>query len=432
MRLSRTRGGALVLATVLVFVIVTLIAAILAAPNAQMARVSCATAKERAIATADAGARAAIIYLMANPSSGYLAQATTPGLALAPSSFYPDATVPGAVTDAGYRWVKGPFQDRGSYEWRVVRRPNDNYEITSVGQVAAGPGGSTKATVFAVIYRDSPRFQVPAAASFANPSGNPFGVTQVYDTHNGQNVAGISGTDKQGTGAIAGVAFEDTTPLKFGALDLSGQHAMSYTQTGVVGGISGGGNSGPAVSAAQWTQVQQIVTNIANAQAAPPTASVASPDPYLVKYQVDATTLGTFPVTLVDQYNTEGGVAYYPSGAYTGITYIKIADGTTVTNSLFSISGSNDTFGILVIDVGQGVTFNLGTNPLYRKNGIGFFQGALIFLQEGTFTSTDPNGLHLIDKNGSNANYLQFNSTAVATALSSIEPLYKFAAYTVK
>jgi hypothetical protein len=125
--------------------------------------------------------------------------------------------------------------------------------------------------------------------------------------------------------------------------------------------------------------------------------------------------------------------ATYPS-TITGpladkLVHVKVPANTTISSSLVTINGVNGISGVLVIELEDNVTVN--SQELYRKNGTGFFRGAMIVLQRGR-VNVGASGLHFIRKNGNNANFLQYDSVAVGNALAPLSSDFKIASYVIR
>lgn len=426
MRRGRSnRGSALVITVMMLLVMIAFTSVLLSAPMNQLSKVGESSTKERAVMVADAGLRDAIQWLAANPSatelgasspfttSGMSSTTPTGGLAtFTANSYYPQSTTTGIVTkywdgqtyhdtnvtgSTAYYFIQKNFAN-GRYAWRVIRRDTSYYQVVALGLVTGGAGTQSPYTKIEAVLKKSGGGSLPAAASFMNQGGNGFtgGSNSFYDSQNGGSPPSINGTDSQGSGSnIPGVAIQNAG-FGFGA----GSGAVVGTPSAIVGGTSG--NAGPTV--AQWAQLQTLVDTIASG------ANGAS------NYRSF-----TYPTTI----STNGG-----NGPWTDrLIYMKVPANTTVSGAVLTLNGVNNVSGVLVIDLGDNAT--ISASELYNKNGTGYFQGAMIIIQRGRL-NVGASGLHFINKNGNNANFLQYNSVAVGNALAPLTASTKIASYIVQ
>jgi hypothetical protein len=144
--------------------------------------------------------------------------------------------------------------------------------------------------------------------------------------------------------------------------------------------------------------------------------------------------VGNNPISWTGTYGSQS----LPSNGI-GLFYLKIPAGATVNTSLMTVNGApGSTGGILIIDVGDGVTFAPDSkgnqNPLIQGDGNHPFQGSIIFYQRGTMniTTTENGGpsLEFFNQNGNQPDGLQFDSTNIANALNALgNYIFKIDAY---
>jgi hypothetical protein len=421
------RGGALLLSLVTLVVTLGFASVLMTTPQCLLAQAGHAAAKERATAAADAGIRDAIVFLCASRINPGLMTGTAPSganvddLASLPAgSYYPTASATPPVgesivtfTPASARkvsvslvpnvpYVRGAFGARGEYFYRIVARPNFYYQVIAIGSTPGAPGVQLPVTtrITAYVLQDVPAVQVPAAATFLNPTNAPIYdttgaiVNTIYDTQAGGSPPAILGSDAGGGDPVAGVALEGTSV----SWD-EGVSAIEGSPEPIIGGTYG---SPPPPQT--WDDMQDLLAVLK-----------AVPD-------VDLGTIGVKHLTYPD------GVPVTDDGFKTGLWYVTIPAGTTVTKDILVINGNNPMSGIFVVDVEPNVTFT--RDPIYSKNGTSYFQGAFIVNQQGPIT-VPADGFHFLEKNGNNPNFLQYNSMSIATALRTAVPIFTIASYVV-
>ncbi len=434
-RFGGERGSALVITVVMLLLMIAFTSVLVGAPTAHLTKVGSATARERAVATADAGLRDCLQFLGQNTSLAEIANSTgytSPNESMTPASgtssfaansFYPQSNTTGAVikywdgnsyhdTDPGgttaYPYIQKNFGGgKGRFAWRVLRRDSSYLQITSLGLADGGGGNaSTYAIVEAVVRKDQYTAAVPGASSFVDPTGAGFTdvktggtSTSIYNTWTGGTPTSSNGADTSGGGDIAGVAIQNTGV---------GYGAGSTTVAGsppIVGGTSG--NAGP--SAATWASLVAV----ANAAKTNNTDSL-----------------------------TYSGSAFLGGngGSSAQLVYINVPAGTTIAGppngSPFRINGnSNWVRGLVVIDLEDNVTLP-DSSYLYDKNGTSGVQGAIIVIQRGRLNvgqaGSVSTGLHYAHKSGNNSDYIKYNSAAIAEALQNLSSKYKIASYIIR
>lgn len=375
-RNGRDAGGALVISVFVIFILAAFMAAFLNVPTLELRRAGMVVAQQKARLAADAGLRDAISWRTANKTTALP---------------FPTGTF-GSLSRTTF--------GEGDFKWQMTDATNGYLKITIEGRAKAPVGGNSSNALFveapveAIIKEDVPLVNMPAAASWmydpaaVNTTTNP-SPPSLYTTQNGGSPPSINGTDAASSSNVASVAFQDTT-MTFGA-----GSSQVVDPTGPPPAIASGVGPAPAATPqATWSALSQLVTLAQQTPANPPS---------------------------FQKYVYSTGFAGVPTFTNSMI-YVQIPDGAVVSDTLMTINGNNPDSGIIIFDIGDNVTFQ--TSPVYQKNGTSYFQGAMILYQRGRL-NTAAGGIELVHKNGNNANFLQFNSASVASALQNLSSGYK-------
>jgi hypothetical protein len=471
------RGSALLVAVIMIVVTVAMVELALSAPSAELLKVRSTVGKEHAMASADAGLRDALVWLNANKgslntlltnptatnggapyhlSAGSKVIVTATGSTQGPtqttiplltlqqavqlnqvSGLYPfPGSAPWAATSgsclnglsfcdtndianttsSNFLRFGDPIVSRGEYAYRITALDttfsNMCYQVDVEGRaqgVALGNGSSrgpyTPTRLTAVVRRIlQPAGDIPAAANIVNPSHTATtpGSFSILATGNpgSKNTEAISGVDAAGTGVtVAGLAIETPSGINFATNN-------GNTVAGNPPIAVGTGSGATQIPQTTWDGITDIVDQAAgltSGQSVNVPGTALSPGMWT----------GTY------------GVQSLPSKGI-GIFYMKIPDGSTVSSGpLMTVTGaSGSTGGILILDVGDGVTFS-NASPLLQGDGKHPFQGTVILYQRGAMnitTTTKINNvttptLNLFYQNGNQADGLQYDSTNIVSAL---------------
>jgi len=428
----RDAGGALLIVTIILTLMVTFSAVLLAVPEAELMNSKNVVGREKSFQAADAGIRDALVWLQGNWSQ---ASQSTGTLYAANANVYSKAS---GVTATAGPYFDVTFGDNRSsagaplvgYSYTITNLTGSAastmyFKITSTGWA---PGGATPrddllvsqtlptpdkrswnivTKLQAVVQSSVPTGSIPGPAVFASPSGSTpprFGTNNqgiINNTGNHLSNQLINGNDSAGVTDAVGMAIRNSS--------------TTYdTQTGGVGGTGGspsivGGTFGGANSV-DWAKIDTIVNNAA---AAPNGNGVNSI---------------TYPATFGNQSSS-------------GLFYIKIAPGTTVSTDLIKFTGTpGGVGGVLVVDVGGPgadanslpVTFS-GSGITGDSPGNHNFQGTIIFYQRTPVDLSNSNTLTFLTQSGNQSDQAQFNTVRIASALSGIvPPTFQFASYVVK
>ncbi len=446
----------------MIFLTISFTAVLIASPQADLQKTASYSAAEKSTEIADAGVRDSLVWLNtyqsrlsnwlpdpdtvsgtsrgSSPAYRVLVSKTASGTTLstmtASTSFSP--TLPTSrkwevvtYSSSFYRdgfpiFESGNFVSFGGGQYAFLIRPlgNGHYQVEAEGRSTGASFGSATARssvvrIRAVVTKPVNTSDTPAATTFANPNNGDWvdsstGATvdpvDYYFTQTGgggPSTSTVSGQDIDGVQNTAGAAYQNTT---FNNLNTN-------TVTGTPNTTSTTGTN------PMFNNVDKIVTLVEQ------TSATST----LKKYYWGATAPSGYTGATTSTLSGGSLVLNSPS-----ILYIKIPANTTVSAStgLFTLNGAAQLQGLVIIDVGDNVTFT--ENPVYNKNGNGGadqpmnggVKGAFIFYQRGTIRIPS-SGFYLFEKQGNSGYHFAWSSTFYAQALANLPLTLKISSYVI-
>jgi hypothetical protein len=346
-----------------------------------------------------------------------------------------------------------PVISRGEYAYMIRQLPTLSagttsyyYQIDVEGraqgttQAASGQTSKLVSRITGVAVITYPAIGSFGATNLLSTNSTPLAATiSANDVSGGtSNTVGISGIDGSGvvTTDTPGMVIESGTGTNPQYITSSNNTVEAGNATAVGTGTSGSTSSQTAITSATAgqmsadTQIIQQAQTLYNAAAPGAGTKVTSSSP---AYQLL-------------NLNTADTATNSFSAGMVGLYYVNIPDGATITQPILKVSGQpNTTGGIMIINIGAGVNFNMGVDShgkeygLIQADGKHPFQGTVIINQTGAINdqTTTTQNIPLYAQNGASTGKsgstagLQFNYANIQSAFDFVQPPFKLVVYTI-